>query len=219
MSKSGRPSQFDRDAALDAALIAFWREGYQANSVKALSERFGITRSSFYNAFESREAMFMEALERYLERSPDRALAAVPLEGSVCALVTVTFKTICESLALDPDAKGCLAVNSVGALCNVDAELGPKVAAHMVARLERIETLLKAAVARGELPRDADIAATALALKALLVGLNSMAKVLPDRSALWPAARATLAAFGLLCEDAESKNSSPVSFHEKTTVK
>ncbi|QCI79818.1 TetR/AcrR family transcriptional regulator [Hankyongella ginsenosidimutans] len=219
MSKSGRPSQFDRDAALDEALVAFWREGYQANSVKALSERLGITRSSFYNAFESREAMFMEAFERYLERSPDRALAAVPLEGSVCALITATFKTICESLTLDPDAKGCLAVNSVGALCNVDAEIGPKVAAQMIARLERIETLLKAAVARGELPRDADITATALALKTFLVGLNSMAKVLPNRSALWPAARATLAAFGLLCEDAELQNSSPVSFHEKTTVK
>lgn len=53
--------------------MAFWRDGYQANSVKALSERLGITRSSFYNAFESREAMFMEAFERYLERSPDRA--------------------------------------------------------------------------------------------------------------------------------------------------
>lgn len=89
----------------------------------------------------------------------------------------------------------------------------------MIARLERIETLLKAAVARGELPPDADITATALALKTFLVGLNSMAKVLPKRSALWPAARATLAAFDLLCEDAELENSSPVSLHEKTTVK
>jgi TetR/AcrR family transcriptional repressor of nem operon len=200
MSKSGRPSQFDRDAALDAALMAFWREGYQANSVKALSERLGITRSSFYNAFESREAMFMEALERYLERSPDRALEVVPPEGSICALITATFRTICQSLALDVDAKGCLAVNSVGALCNVDAELGPKVAAHMVARLGRLEALLGAAVARGELPDDTDIAATALSLKTFLVGLNVMAKVVPDRAALWPAARAVLASFGILRE-------------------
>lgn len=199
--------------------MAFWREGYQANSVKALSERLGITRSSFYNAFESREAMFMEAFERYLERSPDRALATVPLEGSVRALITETFKTICENLTLDPDAKGCLAVNSVGALCNVDAEIGPKVAAHMIVRLERIKALLKAAVVRGELPPGADITETALALKTFLVGLNSMAKVLPNRSTLWPAARATLAAFDLLCEDAELENSSPVSLNEQTTVK
>lgn len=202
MSKSGRPPQFDRDAALDAALMAFWREGYQANSVKALSERLGITRSSFYNAFESREAMFMEALERYLERSPDRALAAVPPEGSICALITATFRSICQNLAQDADAKGCMAVNSVGALCKVDTDLGPKVAAHMVARLERIETLLRAAVARGELARDTDIAATALALKTFLVGLNVMAKVVPDRATLWPAARAMLGSFGIVREPA-----------------
>jgi len=200
MSKPGRPAQFDRNAALDAALMAFWRDGYQGNSVKALSERLGITRSSFYNAFESQEAVFLEALERYLERSPDRALARVPQEGSICALITETFKSVCQNLALDTGAKGCLAVNSVGALCNVDAALGPKVAAHMIARLQRIETLLRLAVAQGELPGDIDIAVTALSLKTFLVGLNVMAKVVPDRDALWPAARATLSGLGILRE-------------------
>ena len=97
MSKPGRPAQFDRDAALDAALMAFWRDGYQANSVKALSERLGITRSSFYNAFESQEAVFLEALDRYLERSPDRAFAYVTQEGSICGLIAETFKSICQS--------------------------------------------------------------------------------------------------------------------------
>lgn len=198
MPRPGRPAQFDRDAALDEALTAFWREGYQANSVKALSERLGITRSSFYNAFKDQEAMFMEAFERYLARSPDQAFAHVPPEGEICALITATFRTICHNLAQDPDAKGCLAVNSVGALCNIDAELGPKVAERMIARLDRIETLLEAAVARGELPGDTDIAATALSLKTFLVGLNVMAKVLPDRSTLWPTARMTLSALGIL---------------------
>lgn len=200
MSKLGRPAQFDRDAALDAALMAFWREGYHANSVKALSERLGITRSSFYNAFESQEAVFLEALERYLEHSPDRALAHAPQKGSVCVLITQTFKGVCQSLAHDADAKGCLAVNSVGALCNVDAVLGPKVAAYMTARLERIEALLRLAVAKGEISGDVDISATALSLKTFLVGLNVMAKIVPDRAALWPAARAALSALGILRE-------------------
>lgn len=199
-SKSGRPPQFDRDAALEAVLGMFWRDGYQASSVKALSERLGITRSSFYNAFESQEAAFIEALERYLARSPDQAMATVPMEGSIRALITATFKAACQSLAQDADAKGCLAVNSVGALCNVHAELGPKIAARVLGRLERIEILLKAAVVRGELPSNTDIAATALSLKALLVGLNTMAKVLPDRSALWPAARTALSGLGILQE-------------------
>lgn len=198
MSRLGRPLQFDRDAAVDTALSAFWRDGYQANSVKALSEQLGITRSSFYNAFESQEALFLEAFERYLERSPDRAFASTPSQGGACALITATFMAICHGLATEGGTRGCLAVNSVGALCNVDASLGPIVAAHMLTRLERIEALLRAAVADGELAPDTDITATALSLKTFLVGLNTMAKVLPDRSALWPAAQATLAALGIL---------------------
>src|SRR3546814_19449373 len=75
MPRAGRPAEFDRDAALEVAMLAFWREGFKETSVKALSERLGITRSSFYNAFGSQEAMFLEALDRYLERSPDRAMA------------------------------------------------------------------------------------------------------------------------------------------------
>lgn len=210
MSRPGRPAEFDRDAALETAMLAFWRDGFKETSVKALSERLGITRSSFYNAFGSQEAVFLEALERYLKRSPDRAFAEVPQSGSIRGLMTATFKAICQTLAADPEGKGCLAVNCVSALCNVEPELGPKVAAHMNVRRERIETLLGVAVARGELPGGFDVPATALALKALIVGLNSMSKVLPDRSALWPAARATLASFGLLCEDAALEDSSPI---------
>jgi len=197
MSRAGRPVEFDRDAALEVAMLAFWRDGFKETSVKALSERLGITRSSFYNAFVSQEAMFLEALDRYLSRSPDHAMADSAPEGSVCTLISETFRQICATLAADPDAKGCLAVNSVGALCNVDEALGPKVAAVMIERLQRIENLLKLAIVRGELPADTDVKATALALKTLLVGLNTMAKVLPDRSELWPAARAALFALGV----------------------
>lgn len=198
MAKAGRPAQFDRDAAVEDAMHAFWRDGYQANSVKALSERLGITRSSFYNAFESREALFLEVLDRYLDQSPDAALARTRPDAGVCAAIAETFMAVCQSLSADREAKGCLAVNSVGALCNVDAALGPKVAGHILARLEHLEVLLETAVARGELPAHTDPGATALALKALLVGLNVMARILPDRTALWPAARTTLVALGIV---------------------
>lgn len=198
MSRPGRPSEFNRDAALEVALLAFWRNGYQGTSVKSLSEELGITRSSFYNAYGSQEAIFLEALNQYLDRSPDRAMANETPEGSICALISETFRVICASLAGDPDAKGCLAVNSVSALCNVDQNLGPKVAALMVERLYRIEKLINLAVQKGELPSDTDIKATALAMKTFLVGLNCMAKVLPDRDDLWPAARIMLANLGML---------------------
>lgn len=201
MPKPGRPTQFDRDAALDVAMQGFWRDGYQASSVKALSERLGITRSSFYNAFDSQEALFLAALGRYLEGSPDRALSRVPDQGSICVLITRTFKAVCQTLEADTDSKGCLLVNSLGALCPPVDDLGTRVVGHVIARVERIETLLRAAVDRGELTPDTDTAASALALMTFLVGLNTMAKAVPDKTALWPAASATLAAHGILREE------------------
>ncbi|HHL20983.1 MAG TPA: TetR/AcrR family transcriptional regulator, partial [Aliiroseovarius sp.] len=68
----GRPSKFDREAAIDKVMQEVWRNGFERASVKALSERLGITRSSFYNAFDSREALFEKVLARYFAQSPDR---------------------------------------------------------------------------------------------------------------------------------------------------
>ena len=62
-----RPSKFDRQTAVELVMNDIWRSGFEANSVKAISEKLGITRSSFYNAFGSREALFLEALSVPLE--------------------------------------------------------------------------------------------------------------------------------------------------------
>ena len=46
-----RPREFDETAALDAATECFWTRGYEATSVRDLTDRMGITSASLYNAF------------------------------------------------------------------------------------------------------------------------------------------------------------------------
>lgn len=195
-----RPSQFNREDAVEFAMNAFWRDGYEANSIKALSEKLGITRSSFYNAFKSREGLFDEALALYMSRSPDKALKDAMPDQSVKRLFTDTFRKICAVRAADPEARGCLAVNGVAELCNTNDTLGPKLHAAMLANVTRIETILGWAIANGEIDADTDTYSLALSVKNLIVGLNVMSKLVRNEDDLWRIASTTLRALDLFEE-------------------
>jgi AcrR family transcriptional regulator len=64
--KPGRPLGFDRDAALQQAMLLFWRHGYEATSVNDLTKAMGITPPSLYTAFGDKKQLFLEAIQRYL---------------------------------------------------------------------------------------------------------------------------------------------------------
>src|SRR6202035_3596322 len=66
MAIIGRPRGFDRDAALEAAMVLFWRKGFAAASMNDLCDAMSIRSPSLYAAFGSKEALYLEAVERYV---------------------------------------------------------------------------------------------------------------------------------------------------------
>jgi AcrR family transcriptional regulator len=65
MPPVGRPREFDREAALHAAMLVFWQKGFLATSMTDLCEAMGIRSPSLYAAFGSKEELYVEAVERY----------------------------------------------------------------------------------------------------------------------------------------------------------
>lgn len=174
-----------------------WRGGYEAASVKALSERLGITRSSFYNAFGSREALFRAILERYAAQSPDRVIPEADGTISVRRLITSVVREVCHLRAVDPEGRGCLIVNTIGELSAGEGQPGHWLVGMLRQRIGQIEALLEAAIQSGELPETTDPKALASAVQMLLIGLNTMSKAERDEAALWSAARLSLIGLGL----------------------
>lgn len=67
MARTGRPREFDRDRAIDAATALFWAQGYEPTSLTQLKACMGnISPASFYAAFGSKEALFREVVQHYL---------------------------------------------------------------------------------------------------------------------------------------------------------
>lgn len=197
----GRARQFDRDAAVEWVMNEIWRTGFEACSAKAISEKLGITRSSFYHTFGSREALFLEALERYVKTSPDHILDQFTESRSPLKLLTMVFKEVCRVRAKDPEHRGCLAINGVSELVGVNDTLGQVLENAVYFSITRLEQLLSHSVSLGELPDNTDTHGLALALQSLLIGLNTLSKIIKSEDELWFTARTTLKALGLLAEN------------------
>ncbi|UTD28881.1 TetR/AcrR family transcriptional regulator [Bradyrhizobium sp. WD16] len=192
-----RPMKFDREEAIRIATEAIRSDGYEHASVKALSEKLGISRSSFYNTFGTREALFAEVIDRYAPTAPDAPLYD-EVEGAILQLIERVVRAICHVRTEDVGGKGCIIVNSIAELCPASEGPALLLADLAACSTRRIEDLLTMARDAGEIAADANIHALALALQNLMIGLNVISKVVRSEAELWLLAETTLRGLGLM---------------------
>jgi TetR/AcrR family transcriptional repressor of nem operon len=99
--------QFDEDALLEAALEAFWQNGFVATSMIDMAEATGVQRGSLYNAYGDKERLFLLAYERYSSRFLDSVRQALSNPDPEVAL-TALFKGIIANMTEGAPSRGCL---------------------------------------------------------------------------------------------------------------
>jgi AcrR family transcriptional regulator len=157
MAVIGRPREFDRDAALEAAMFLFWRKGFAATSMNDLCDAMGVRSPSLYAAFGSKEELYLEAVERYVDIQGhlvwDKLEEGTTARAGVENLLTAATENLPKSRATPA---GCMAVlAAVGDEWPAPiARVARKVRLEM---LDRLRSRLEAAVTEGELPASTDI--------------------------------------------------------------
>src|SRR6516225_4876557 len=61
-----------RDLLLDTGLRVLHKRGFNATSVQDITDAAGVPKGSFYNHFESKEDLALQALERYWQNGAGR---------------------------------------------------------------------------------------------------------------------------------------------------
>ncbi len=108
-----RPRKFDEDAALQEALMVFWRHGYDSTTYRMLEKATGVKGRSLINVFGDKDAMFAKILRIYRERAAG-VIGTVFETPSIEAIETM-FGALTSKTENPDDIKnsGCLMVNTV----------------------------------------------------------------------------------------------------------
>ena len=187
-----RPRGFNETAALDAAIECFRRRGYEATSVRDLTDCMGIGPTSLYNSFGDKRALFIKALERYVDCSVRARLARLESSLPPKQAVRTLIEDVVERSLTDRTRGGCLLINSALEIAPHD----PEVRAEIAERLGEIEGFFRrsisAAQSSGTIPRKLNSSDFARLLLSVLLGIRVLARSKPERTLLEGVARPAL---------------------------
>ena len=110
-SRAGRPRASSRETLAEAACELFLEKGFEATSVVDIAQRAGVSRSSFFNYFDSKSDILWAGLDERL--SELEARLAEDAGGDAEASVRSAVRALAAGFAPDPLA---LAIVNAGAM-------------------------------------------------------------------------------------------------------
>jgi AcrR family transcriptional regulator len=172
--KTGRPISFDKDAALEAAMLLFWKHGFEGTSMADLTQAMGLNPSSIYAAFGDKHALFSLAVKRYMQIRAQYATKALE-EPTFKKVIRALFDNTVAFLTTPGHPPTCMTL--AGAMgCSVDA--AP--ASDLLTRIRKqnqvaIRKRLLRARKSGELSKDVNVDDYTRYLSSILAGLSIQA--------------------------------------------
>lgn len=192
-----RTKIFDTDQALEKARDIFWTKGYNATSMSDLVNGLGISRSSMYNAFGDKEALFYASLEGYQKENSTALIELFKHSKSPLAAIRNLFTLTINDSVADKQNKGCFIVNAAVELAPHDDKV-KNIACTNTQIIERaLAHQLEIGQEMGEVNRKYTAKQQSKFLFNAITGMRVAAKNGMDKKSLSDIAALTLAAISI----------------------
>lgn len=190
----GPSKQFDIELALTQAMNVFWKRGYEAASLSELTKAMGIGKKSLYDTFGNKQALFLKALEHYVNITLKEMRERLPAEGSPLSNLKALLQNW-QTMQAKPGSCGCMLGTNIADF-NTDDEAIAKIMRAYLQRTEDMFTsVLTQAQSIGELKPESNPRYLACLILCTLHGMALLGRVM-DEAATLEGAR--VAAIGLL---------------------
>lgn len=207
--KIGRPLSFDRHAALEQAMLTFWRHGYEATSIVDLTTAMGVTAPSLYTAFGDKKRLFLEAARLYVG---DPAVMAQTIDGAPTAYDAARAMLTAAVTAYTGDTtpRGCLLASATASVSAAASDVQRAISDIRKSIGDRLRTRIERDIAIGVLPSATDADTLAGLVMAVMQGMSVLARDGFVRSSLFAIAEAALQAWPRHCDRAPADRGADV---------
>ncbi|WP_394842613.1 TetR/AcrR family transcriptional regulator [Pendulispora brunnea] len=188
----GRPRSFDRDRALAQAMEVFWAKGYEGAQVSDLTAAMGINPPSFYAAFESKEALFREAIELYKKTAGAGTMKALAEGRTAREAIRVMLMTSVDIALSAPGKAGCLLVVSILQSATENSGLQEHMEEIRRSTVQAIRKRLERGMRERDLPATTDVRGLSAFFGTMIHGLSLQARDGTPRKDLHRAIEAAL---------------------------
>ncbi|MDB5152323.1 MAG: comR 2 [Mucilaginibacter sp.] len=176
-----RTKDFDENEVLTKAMRLFWYKGYNGTSMQDLVDSLGISRSSLYDTYGDKHALFIKALEKYKESASGEMSSIVSNSVSAKEAIKQLFAFTTRELLSDEQHKGCFMVNSAIEVAPHDKEVSDMICQND----QQVENAFYQAIKKGQQSGEVTSKQNARALARFIVntvkGLRVSAKSTTDQ--------------------------------------
>ena len=172
----GRPASFDRQKLVGQVMELFWERGYSNLSFNEVAKITGLTRASLYNAFATKEALFLEVVDTYLSHSPTNLLSTIDENEPVAPHLFQYFQELASLLTVDSKQRGCLTVNCMAEAMPTMGVVAEHLRKLQIEQEELYARLIRQAVKHGEIDESVDSEVAGAMIMAFVSGLAIYSK-------------------------------------------
>jgi TetR/AcrR family transcriptional regulator, copper-responsive repressor len=195
MSTRGRPRAFDREAALERALLTFWEQGYDSTSVADLTSALGIGAPSLYAAFGDKRKLFEEAVGRYQATYGAFTSRALHEETTAYDAIARVLREAAAAYTESGHPHGCLVISAAQNTIPASADVHETLRAIRAGNVQALQERIQADVDTGVLPKTTDARGLAVFVGATIQGMSQQSRDGATRSDLESVAELALAAW------------------------
>lgn len=142
----GRPREFDIGEVTRKAMNVFWDRGYHDASLPDLLGGMELSRGSFYKAFGDKEAVFLRALDIYIEDAVRDMREILKADVSPAIAIRNALLRYADLSSGDEGRRGCFAVGTATEMLPAN----PEAARRIASLLRRLQDLFADAIVRGQ---------------------------------------------------------------------